>query len=71
VEGSALFARKSGRHLAELRNMVTSPGGTSAAAIYQLEKGSLRTVLSKAVYAAYLRATELGANAERKVTEEE
>src|SRR5207249_9786461 len=28
VEGSALFARKSGRHLAELRNMVTSPGGT-------------------------------------------
>jgi hypothetical protein len=33
VEGSALFARKSGRHLAELRNMVTSPGGTSAAAI--------------------------------------
>jgi len=71
VEGSALFARKSGRHLAELRNMVTSPGGTSAAAIYQLEKGSLRTVLSKAVYAAYQRATELGANAERKVTQDE
>jgi len=71
VEGSALFARKSGRHLAELRNMVTSPGGTSAAAIYQLEKGSLRTVLSKAVYAAYQRATELGATAERKVTQDE
>jgi pyrroline-5-carboxylate reductase len=68
VEGSALFARKSGRHLAELRNMVTSPGGTSAAAIYQLEKGSLRTVLSKAVYAAYQRSSELGATAERKVT---
>jgi pyrroline-5-carboxylate reductase len=71
VEGSALFARKSGRHLAELRNMVTSPGGTSAAAIYQLEKGSLRTVLSKAVYAAYQRATELGATAERKVMQDE
>ena len=71
VEGSALFARKRGRHLAELRNMVTSPGGTSAAAIYQLEKGSLRTVLSKAVYAAYQRATELGAAAERKVTPDE
>ena len=40
VEGSAAFARKSGRHLAELRNMVTSPGGTSAAAIYELEKGT-------------------------------
>lgn len=64
VEGSALFARKSGRHLAELRNMVTSPGGTSAAAIYQLEKGSLRTVLSRAVYAAYQRTRELGQGAE-------
>jgi pyrroline-5-carboxylate reductase len=66
VEGSAQFARKSGRHLAELRNMVTSPGGTSAAAIYQLEKGTLRTVLSKAVYAAYQRTRELGALAERR-----
>lgn len=64
VEGSALFARKSGRHLAELRNMVTSPGGTSAAAIYQLEKGGLRTVLSRAVYAAYQRTRELGEGAE-------
>jgi pyrroline-5-carboxylate reductase len=70
VEGSALFARKSGRHLAELRNMVTSPGGTSAAAIYQLEKGSLRTVLSKAVYAAHQRAVELGAVAEKKTAKE-
>jgi len=66
VEGSALFARRSGRHLAELRNMVTSPGGTSAAALYQLEKGGLRTVLSKAVYAAYQRTRELGEDAERK-----
>ncbi len=65
VEGSALFARKSGRHLAELRNMVTSPGGTSAAAIYQLEKGALRTVFSKAIYAAYQRTRELGDIAER------
>jgi pyrroline-5-carboxylate reductase len=66
VEGSAQFARKSGRHLAELRNMVTSPGGTSAAAIYQLEKGGLRTVLSKAIYAAYQRTRELGTLAERR-----
>ena len=72
VEGSAAFARQSDRHLAELRNMVTSPGGTSAAAIYELEKGTLRTVLSRAVYAAYLRTRELGAEAEvrsRKETE--
>ena len=58
--GSVLFAMSSHKHPAELRNMVTSPGGTSAAAIYEMEKGGLRTVLSKAVYAAYRRAVELG-----------
>lgn len=58
--GAILFARESQKHPAELRNMVTSPGGTSAEAIYQMEKGSLRTVLSKAVWAAYQRAESLG-----------
>ncbi|HEX9435705.1 MAG TPA: pyrroline-5-carboxylate reductase [Candidatus Limnocylindria bacterium] len=71
VEGSAAFARTSGRHLAELRNQVTSPGGTSAAALYELEKGSLRTVLSRAVYAAFQRTRELGANAEAKLPPED
>lgn len=70
VEGSAAFARQSDRHLAELRNMVTSPGGTSAAAIYELEKGTLRTVLSRAVYAAYRRTRELGADAEARSAKE-
>ena len=58
--GSVRFAIESNKHPAELRNMVTSPGGTSAEAIYQMEKGTLRTVLSKAVYAAYNRAVALG-----------
>jgi len=58
--GSVLFARESHKHPAELRNMVTSPGGTSAEAIYQMEKGGLRTVLSKAVWSAYQRAESLG-----------
>lgn len=58
--GSVLFAKESQKHPAELRNMVTSPGGTSAEAIYQMEKGGLRTVLSKAVWAAYQRAEALG-----------
>jgi pyrroline-5-carboxylate reductase len=67
--GSVLFARESGKHPAELRNMVTSPGGTSVAAIYQMEKGSLRTVLSKAVWAAYQRAVVLGQEShELKIT---
>ena len=60
VSGSVAFARDSGRHMAELRNMVTSPGGTSAEAIYQMEKGGLRTVFSRAVYAAYQRTQTLG-----------
>ncbi len=60
ILGSVLFAMESGKHPAELRNMVTSPGGTSAEANYQMEKGGLRTVLSKAIYAAYKRAVELG-----------
>ncbi len=58
--GSVKFAMESHKHPAELRNMVTSPGGTSAEAIYQMEKGTLRTVLSKAVYGAYKRAVDLG-----------
>jgi pyrroline-5-carboxylate reductase len=58
--GSALFAKESGKHPAELRNMVTSPGGTSAEALYQLEKGGLRTVLSRAVWAAYQKTRILG-----------
>ena len=59
VSGSVDFARASKKHMAELRNMVTSPGGTSAAAIYQMEKGGLRTVYSRAVYAAYERTKTL------------
>lgn len=57
--GSTLLAKESGDHPAYLRNMVTSPAGTSAAAIAELEKGRLRTVLSEAVFAAYRRTEEL------------
>lgn len=60
LEGSTLFAKSSGMHPAQLRNMVTSPGGTSAAALHELESGRLRTVLSEAVWAAYRRTEELG-----------
>jgi pyrroline-5-carboxylate reductase len=69
LEGSTVFAKQSGMHPAELRNMVTSPGGTSAAALHELESGRLRTVLSEAVWAAFRRTVELGeqleASAER------
>jgi pyrroline-5-carboxylate reductase len=53
VLGSARFAAQSGKHLAELRNMVTSPAGTTAEALYQLEKGAVRAVIGEAIAAAY------------------
>jgi pyrroline-5-carboxylate reductase len=67
LEGSTLFARQSGLHPAELRNMVTSPGGTSAAALHELESGRLRTVLSEAVWAAFRRTVELGDQLEARL----
>jgi pyrroline-5-carboxylate reductase len=60
VRGAAMFAERSPVHPAEMRNMVTSPGGTTADAIYQLDKGGFRTVLSKAVMAAHQRSVALG-----------
>jgi len=60
IHGSVLFAMQSGKHLAELRNQVTSPGGASAEALYALEKGGLRTALADGVWASYRRVQELG-----------
>ena len=61
VRGSAIYAEQSSSHPAEMRNLVTSPGGTSAHALYQLEKGGFRTLLSKAVWAAFQRSISLSA----------
>lgn len=60
VLGAAVYARRSALHPAEMRNRVTSPGGTTADALYQLEEGGFRTVLSKAVSAAHRRSVALG-----------
>ena len=65
LEGSTAFAKATAQHPAVLRNMVTSPGGTSAAAIHELESGRLRTVLSEAVWASYRRTVELGSDLEQ------
>jgi pyrroline-5-carboxylate reductase len=65
LRGSVEYARQSPRHLAALRNQVTSPGGTSAEALYHMEKGGLRTVLSRAIWAAYQRSRTLGSQAQR------
>jgi pyrroline-5-carboxylate reductase len=68
VRGSVDFYKERGKasHVATLRNEVTSPGGTSAAALYYLEKAGFRTAISRAIWAAYERSQELGAEAKNK-----
>ena len=60
IKGSAAYYEHAARHPATLRNQVTSPGGTSAEALYYLEKAGFRTAISRAVWAAYQRSLELG-----------
>ncbi|MSQ15178.1 MAG: pyrroline-5-carboxylate reductase [Dehalococcoidia bacterium] len=60
ILGSIRFAEQSGQHPAVLRNMVTSPGGTTAEGLLGLEEGGLRTAVAKAVIAAYAKAQSLG-----------
>jgi pyrroline-5-carboxylate reductase len=60
IKGSVSFYGQAERHPATLRNQVTSPGGTSAEALYYLEKAGFRTAISRAVWAAYQRSLELG-----------
>jgi pyrroline-5-carboxylate reductase len=60
IRGSVEYYVHRKAHPATLRNEVTSPGGTSAAAIYYLEKAGVRTAISRAIWAAYERSQELG-----------
>ena len=52
--------QKSGKEAADLRRAVTSPGGTTAAAINVLDEGKFRDLMARAVKAAHERAIELG-----------
>ena len=65
VRGSVEYYRHSPAHLAHLRNLVTSPGGTSAEALYYLERAGFRTAISRAVWAAYQRSVALGQGRKR------
>ncbi|MGE5596557.1 MAG: pyrroline-5-carboxylate reductase [Hyphomicrobiales bacterium] len=58
--GSALYALESGRPPAELRAMVTSPAGTTAAGLLEMERGAIRAAIIEGVQAAHERAIELG-----------
>jgi pyrroline-5-carboxylate reductase len=58
--GSAKFIQQSGEAPSALRQQVTSPGGTTTAALAQFEKGEFGKLVRRAVRAAYERAKELG-----------
>ena len=60
VAGSTQLVRESGRHPAELKDMVTSPGGTTAEALLALEQGAFKGVIIGAVSAAYEKSKALG-----------
>ncbi|MCR3923228.1 MAG: pyrroline-5-carboxylate reductase [Firmicutes bacterium] len=58
--GAAKMVEVSGQHPAILREMVTSPGGTTAAALFEFEQGGFRGLVQKAVQAATERSKEMG-----------
>jgi pyrroline-5-carboxylate reductase len=60
ILGAARLCLESGKHPAELKDMVTSPGGTTIAGLKALEDGRIRATLMAAVEAATLRSKELG-----------
>lgn len=60
VLGTAQLVKESGLHPAELKDRVTSPGGTTIAGVAELEKAGFRSALIEAVLAAYHRSQELG-----------
>ena len=66
VLGSAKLARESGKHPGELKDMVTSPAGTTISGLHALEEGSFHTTLMNAVEDATLRSRELGQSALNK-----
>ncbi|MDR1352054.1 MAG: pyrroline-5-carboxylate reductase [Treponema sp.] len=60
VLGSAAMVKETGKHPGELKDMVTSPAGTTIAGISALENGAFRGIIMNAVEAAYRRSLEMG-----------
>lgn len=60
ILGSARYAQTTGKHPAELKNQVTSPGGTTAEGLQALEEAAVRAAFVRAVQAAYEKARRLG-----------
>ncbi len=66
IDGSVALVRSTGLHPAELKNRVTSPAGTTAAGLFELEQSGVRAAILRAVEAAYHRSEALGAQYSQK-----
>ena len=64
--GAAELLKSTGKHPEELKDMVTSPGGTTAAGLFKMEENGVRKAMIESVEAAFLRARELGKDGEKK-----
>ena len=68
MQGSVDFAEEmhsKGQSFSSLKHAVTSPGGTTASALYQAEKHGLRATMSDIVWAAYRRTLEMAHGTEK------
>jgi pyrroline-5-carboxylate reductase len=66
IDGSVELVRSTGLHPAELKNRVTSPAGTTAAGLFELEQSGVRAAIIRAVEAATRRSEALGAQYSQK-----
>lgn len=64
--GAAELIKNTGKHPEELKDMVTSPGGTTAAGLFKMEENGIRKAMIETVEAAFLKAKELGKDGEKK-----
>ena len=57
--GARVYKVRHRRNISEMKNEITSPGGTTAEALYTLEKQSFRTSVNDAIFAAYYKSKKI------------
>jgi pyrroline-5-carboxylate reductase len=65
MTGSVALLRETGLHTAQLKNLITTPGGTTAAGLFAMERAGVRAGIMQGILAAYQRGQELGAAARK------
>lgn len=59
LQGAAVLSRETGRSPSELKNSVTSPGGTTAEGLFMLEKYAVKSAILEAVKSARMKSQQL------------